>query len=223
MLSASLAETAACLIRVPTEVIKSRQQTLSYGEKVSTFQAFLAVGKEAGVRGYYRGFASTVGREIPFTCIQFPLYEHFKSTFAQRRRRQLSNPLSTSSSSTSSRGQIPGSEVALAGSTAGAIAAALTTPLDVAKTRIMLYREGKPPVVPSSASSSSAPVTLGPGVNRKILPTLRHILANEGPGALFSGIVPRTLWIGLGGAVFLGTFELGLSMLEPQLKTPSID
>ena len=102
MLSASLAETAACLIRVPTEVIKSRQQTLSYGEKVSTFQAFLAVGKEAGVRGYYRGFASTVGREIPFTCIQFPLYEHFKSTFAQRRRRQLSNPLSTSSSSTSS-------------------------------------------------------------------------------------------------------------------------
>ena len=51
-------------------------------------------------------------------------------------------------------------------------------------------------------------------VNRKILPTLRHIFINEGPRTLFSGFIPRTLWIGLGGFVFLGTFEAGVQALE---------
>lgn len=80
---------------------------------------------------------------------------------------------------------------------AGAIAAGLTTPLDVVKTRIMLDRH------PAQGD-----------VNRKILPTLRHIFVNEGPKALFSGFIPRTLWIGLGGFVFLGTFEAGVNIFE---------
>lgn len=29
----------------------------------------------------------------------------------------------------------------------------------------------------------------------------------EGVGALFSGVVPRTMWISAGGAVFLGVYE----------------
>jgi solute carrier family 25 S-adenosylmethionine transporter 26 len=51
-------------------------------------------------------------------------------------------------------------------------------------------------------------------VNKKIIATLRHIFTTEGPRALFSGFIPRTLWIGLGGFVFLGTFEAGLQVLE---------
>ncbi|KDN43096.1 mitochondrial carrier [Tilletiaria anomala UBC 951] len=209
MASASMAETAACLIRVPTEVIKSRQQTLSYGSTVSTWEAFRTVGRESGLRGYYRGFASTVGREIPFTCIQFPLYESFKLHFTNRRRgrrRYEQNPMQNQDS----RGDLTGFEVALSGSAAGAIAAALTTPLDVAKTRIMLHKQ-------DTTSATSHPLA---DVNKKIVPTLKHIMKIEGPGALFRGIVPRTLWIGLGGAVFLGTFELGLSVLEPPSDRP---
>jgi len=41
----------------------------------------------------------------------------------------------------------------------------------------------------------------------KIFPTLSRIYSEEGLPALFRGVVPRTLWIALGGAVFLGTFE----------------
>lgn len=64
MIAASTAEVAACLIRVPTEVIKSRQQTSSYGIKTTTAQAFQAVWKESGVKGYYKGFAGTISREV---------------------------------------------------------------------------------------------------------------------------------------------------------------
>jgi solute carrier family 25 S-adenosylmethionine transporter 26 len=64
MSAASIAEVAACLIRVPTEVVKSRQQTSTYGQKVSSLRAFQAVVKEQGIRGLYAGFAGTVGREV---------------------------------------------------------------------------------------------------------------------------------------------------------------
>jgi solute carrier family 25 S-adenosylmethionine transporter 26 len=40
------------------------------------------------------------------------------------------------------------------------------------------------------------------------LPTrFRQIYVQEGAKALFAGIVPRTMWISAGGAVFLGVYE----------------
>lgn len=204
MAAASTAEVAACLIRVPTEVIKSRQQTLTYGKGTTTFQAFQTVLRETGLRGLYRGFGSTVGREIPFTCIQFPLYERLKLEMAK------SNMLPDSARSTKAQQQgrelsdvdlvrsLPTWQAGLAGSIAGAIAAGLTTPLDVVKTRIMLY---------TKKVGATTFQDLPRGVNTSIIPTLLHIARTEGVMTLFSGFVPRTMWIGLGGAVFLGTFD----------------
>lgn len=76
---------------------------------------------------------------------------------------------------------------------AGAFAAAMTTPLDVAKTRIMLSRNNTPTLTTAHYSGT--------------LSTLGRIASQEGVRALFSGVMPRTLWIGLGGAVFLGVYE----------------
>lgn len=36
---------------------------------------------------------------------------------------------------------------------------------------------------------------------------MKQIYASEGIRALFAGVVPRTLWISAGGAVFLGVYE----------------
>ncbi|RZH96919.1 hypothetical protein EIG99_15380 [Staphylococcus condimenti] len=48
-----------------------------------------------------------------------------------------------------------------------------------------------------------------------MLATLRSIVQQGGTGALFAGVVPRTLWIGLGGAVFLGTFDVVAKIIQP--------
>ncbi|PPQ64843.1 hypothetical protein CVT24_008208, partial [Panaeolus cyanescens] len=175
MISASVGEVAACMIRVPTEVIKTRMQTSSYGaEGASSLSAFKLVLKQEGVRGLYRGFGITVMREIPFTSFQFPLYEFLKL--------QLSKKLN--------RKPLYAHEAAACGSIAGGVAAALTTPLDVLKTRVMLdMRDGTKEKLPSLPSR------------------LKTIYLTEGSKALFAGVVPRTLWISAGGAVFLGVYE----------------
>uniref|UniRef100_A0AAQ4NSJ5 Mitochondrial S-adenosylmethionine carrier protein n=1 Tax=Gasterosteus aculeatus aculeatus TaxID=481459 RepID=A0AAQ4NSJ5_GASAC len=60
MLAASLGEIVACLIRVPTEVIKQRTQA---SPSSTTYHTLLATLREEGVRGLYRGYGSTVLRE----------------------------------------------------------------------------------------------------------------------------------------------------------------
>ncbi|KAF8058709.1 mitochondrial carrier domain-containing protein [Lyophyllum atratum] len=175
MLSASVAEVAACLIRVPTEVIKTRTQTMTYGALgKSSYAAAKQVLANDGWRGFYRGFRSTVMREIPFTSLQFPLYELLKAQLSVKLQRK---PLYAH-------------EAAVCGSIAGGVAAALTTPLDVLKTRVMLdLRDPSKEKLPTLRSR------------------LRAIYIHEGPRALFAGVVPRTLWISAGGAVFLGVYE----------------
>jgi len=51
-------------------------------------------------------------------------------------------------------------------------------------------------------------------VDTRILTVFRNIVQQGGLRALFAGIVPRVTWIGLGGAVFLGTFDVAAKILD---------
>lgn len=52
-------------MRVPTEVIKTRMQTASYGNLAqSSFSAAKLVLSQEGLRGFYRGFNITIMREV---------------------------------------------------------------------------------------------------------------------------------------------------------------
>ncbi|KAJ3071032.1 hypothetical protein HDU98_005918 [Podochytrium sp. JEL0797] len=170
MMAASGGEVVACVIRVPTEVVKQRMQTGQYNS-VST--AVTSILKANGIRGLYRGYAMTIFREIPFCCVQFPLFEYMKKSWGKAQGRKA-EPL----------------EAAVCGSISGGIAAAVTTPLDVVKTRIML-----------SQNTSANTYNSIPG-------SFSKIVREEGYSALFKGIGPRVTWISIGGAVFLGSYEV---------------
>jgi hypothetical protein len=81
-------------------------------------------------------------------------------------------------------------ESAACGSIAGAIAAGLTTPLDVAKTRIMLET----------------------GQRSSIASMLLKIARNESPAKLFAGIYPRMCYLSLGAFVFFFAYEFTLNI-----------
>lgn len=130
MLAASAGEVAACFVRVPAEIVKQRTQAghKGVGGRATLWAnlRYLLQNKlgEGTIRGLYRGWNTTIMREIPFTVIQFPLYEKLKQLWSAYDNKSLS--------------LLKG---ALCGSIAGGVAAAATTPLDVIKTRIMLHKE----------------------------------------------------------------------------------
>ncbi|XP_041348608.1 S-adenosylmethionine mitochondrial carrier protein-like [Gigantopelta aegis] len=169
MIAASVGEVTACLLRVPVEVVKQRTQTK---HSSTSFNAFRKTVATEGFLGLYRGYISTISREIPFAFIQFPLWEYFKVLWS----RESGVPITAWQSG-------------ICGALAGGIAAGITTPLDVAKTRIML-------------AEKSSKIAQG-----SILYTLRQIRLQRGIKGLFAGVVPRVIWISIGGAIFLGVYE----------------
>lgn len=176
MSSAAFGEVAACIIRVPVEVIKQRRQA---GFHSSSSYILRSILTSEGIAGLYRGYLTTVLREIPFSFIQFPLWEGMKSFWSEKQGRPVS-PWQSS----------------VCGALSGGIAAAVTTPLDVAKTRIMLAD-------PASVEARG-----------KLTVVLRSIYFAQGITGLFAGIVPRVLWISIGGAIFLGVYDKALVVLS---------
>jgi len=128
MVAATLGEIAACAVRVPTEVVKQRAQATRGSTSLSVLKEILQHRATQGASGVfkelYRGWTATVLREVPFTVIQFPLWEALKQSTLDGQKTQNT-----------------ASESALFGCISGAVAAAATTPLDVIKTRMMLSRD----------------------------------------------------------------------------------
>lgn len=199
MLASSLGEIAACAIRVPTEVVKQRAQAgLFGGSSLLALQDILAFrhqrnGYAVMVRELYSGAGVTIMREIPFTIVQFSLWEYFKSSYSIYQHEKHGRK----------RGMVTALESALFGSAAGAIAAGATTPLDVLKTRIMLRRREHGD---KSARAGAFQV-------------LSQIRKDEGMQGLFRGFGPRIAWISTGGAIFLGTYQWAWNTLGEPVKT----
>uniref|UniRef100_A0A665UA15 Mitochondrial S-adenosylmethionine carrier protein n=1 Tax=Echeneis naucrates TaxID=173247 RepID=A0A665UA15_ECHNA len=164
MLAASLGEIVACLIRVPTEVVKQRTQA---SPSSTTYHMLLATLKEEGVRGLYRGFGSTVLREVRLIQKIF-----FLTLWSRRQGHTLYSW-----------------QAAVCGAFAGAVAAFVTTPLDVAKTRIMLAKAG------SATANGNIPAVL------------YDVWKSRGLPGLFAGSIPRMTFISVGGFIFLGAYE----------------
>lgn len=155
-----------------------RSQT-SLAKQVSNMALARDILAREGLTGLYRGFSSTIMRDLPFSAIQYPIWEKLKSRHLKRHKQ----PANVTQS-------------AWYGSIAGGIAAFVTTPLDVAKTRIML----------ADTKDSLA--------SGKILAALKGIHSERGINGLFAGVVPRVLWISAGAAIFLGTYEKALEILK---------
>jgi solute carrier family 25 (mitochondrial S-adenosylmethionine transporter), member 26 len=208
MSAASVGEAVACLIRVPTEVIKAHMQTcpdnhslLHHTQRILYEHRHTASSTPTSrlqywTGGLYRGYGITLLREIPFAMIQFPLYERLKVLWAERIALHEGGTLN---GTTTHALQGHPWAAATCGSISGAIAAAATTPLDVVKTRLMLGkdRQGR--------------------VYHGVVDVVRRTLAEEGSQAMWKGLAPRVMWISIGGFVFFGAYEESKAILTPVL------
>ncbi|XP_038174326.1 S-adenosylmethionine mitochondrial carrier protein isoform X2 [Arvicola amphibius] len=130
--------------------------------------------------------AASAGEVIPFSLVQFPLWESLKALWSWQ------------------RGHVVDSwQSAVCGAFAGGFAAAVTTPLDVAKTRIMLAKAGSSTAVGN------------------VLSAMHAVWRTQGLAGLFAGVVPRMAAISMGGFIFLGAYDQTRSLLlEVGRKSP---
>mmetsp|Transcript_14246 Transcript_14246/g.28014 ORF Transcript_14246/g.28014 Transcript_14246/m.28014 type:complete len:270 (+) Transcript_14246:103-912(+) len=175
-LAAGIGECCACLVRVPTEVVKQNMQAGNYG---SLSEAANSLMKAEGLGGFYRGFFTTIMREIPFSLIQFPLWEGMKAKWGESQGRPVS-PW----------------QGAICGAVSGGFSGALTTPLDLAKTRLML-----------GADAKGVPYT-------GMVDVWARVYQEGGIRMLYAGAGPRTFWLTLGGVFFFGAYEQTSAILK---------
>lgn len=172
MVAASAGEVISCLIQVPVEIVKQRRQA-NCNEFSSSSAVIKQIRKYEGLKGFYRGYNTTVLREIPLCMIQFPMWERLKSEWRKRQNQD-----------------VEAWQSAVCGSVASGVGASITTPLDVAKTRIMLAKTGSDMATKESLRFA-----------------IRAIYKENGMKGLFAGLIPRTLWMSIGGALFFGVYE----------------
>ncbi|XP_016510594.1 S-adenosylmethionine carrier 1, chloroplastic/mitochondrial isoform X3 [Nicotiana tabacum] len=165
------------IVRVPTEVVKQRMQT---GQFASAPDAVRLIVAKEGFRGLYAGYGSFLLRDLPFDAIQFCLYEQLRMGYKLAAKRDLKDP-----------------ENAMIGAFAGAITGAITIPLDVIKTRLMIQGSTKQ--------------------YEGILHCVSSIVKEEGASTLFKGIGARVLWIGIGGSIFFGVLEKVIVATRPEI------
>lgn len=89
----------------------------------SVYQCFRSVYRSEGLTAFYVSYPTTLTMTVPFTAVQFSAYESLKGVL---------NPEGTYSPMTH----------ITAGGVAGGLAAAVTTPLDVAKVCLSSSEEG---------------------------------------------------------------------------------
>lgn len=184
-----LADVAASLLYVPSEVLKTRLQlqgrynnphSLSAHNYKNTYDAITSIYKKRGVGGLYHGWGATLLRDVPYSAIQFTIYESMKKYFI--RTSCNGDPAKLSSIHDLS-----------SGATAGAIAGGLTTPLDVCKT--YLQTQHRKPRASTFLSAAAEEISKVHNVSYTgIFSALRGVYTSSGVSGLFAGVGVRMVW-----------------------------
>lgn len=224
--ASSLAELVSCAILTPAEVIKQNAQMVTAGS--STNATIQTLSKfRSNPSALWRGYTALAGRNLPFTAMQFPMFERLKVAIREYRdRRGLTTGTIVES----------GCITALSAGSAGAVAAIITTPIDVVKTRIMLSagddapkeapqsqsKSGKAGLVDAFGKSVESPKESVKSAARSLNPMTakqkgrksswqigQEIMQEKGIKGLWRGGALRGVWTFVGAGLYLGAYESG--------------
>ncbi|KAG9312970.1 mitochondrial carrier domain-containing protein [Chiua virens] len=126
-LAGAAATVASDALMNPFDVIKQRMQ-VHQSEFRSVFTAIRVVHRTEGLNAFYVSYPTTLTMSIPFTAVQFTVYEQIK---------MMLNP----------KGEYSPVTHMIAGGVAGGVAAGVTTPLDVAKTLLQTRGTSQDPEI----------------------------------------------------------------------------
>ena len=150
------------MLGAPFELLRTRLQAEKRLPSRETFRVLLKEAKESNYRMLFRGAVPTLYRDIPFSGIYWGLFESLnpdKSIIANN---------------------------FWYGCLSGTVAATLTIPFDVAKTRRQVAHDSV-----------------------SMIPLMRQMVRQEGPLVLFSGLLPRIAKVAPACGIMIATYEFG--------------
>lgn len=196
-------------VMVPSDVVKQRLQMYNSPYKNAT-DCIVKTARKEGLKAFYRSYFTQLNMNIPFQVTHLITYDKMQSILNNKREY---NPFSH----------------CVSGAVAGALAAAITTPLDVCKTLINTQEccnpDEKCKTINSSSmnasnqktnlslllrnttfvqhSQSIATLTRANGLTDAV----KIIYRTEGYRGFFKGILPRTIFQVPGTAVSWSVYE----------------
>ncbi|ROT36697.1 mitochondrial carrier [Sodiomyces alkalinus F11] len=214
--ASAIAEMASCVVLAPAEVVKQNAQMLRRQQQNGTrassstsLQAVYQIAASGARKRLFTGYTALVARNLPFTALQFPIFEHLRDRIWDRT--DPSQARSRQRKRKRERGLLETAVVnGVSAGAAGAMAAFVTAPSDVVKTRMMLSAgDGEDPKDPASTRSRSDPETCqNRSRSRSSWSTAREVYRNNGLRGLFRGGLLRSVWTALGSGLYLGTYEM---------------
>lgn len=220
--ASAIAECSSCLVLTPAEVIKQNAQMLqqriasdasghgSPSGRSTSLQALRQLGGADAGRRLLSGYAALVARNLPFTAIQFPIFEFARERAWRRRRPTTTGGREPEKRGLLETGVVTGTSAGLAGS----FAALITTPMDVVKTRMMLsageQEDGRRGVHERMGKNRPARDKYN---TRGSLAVAREVVAERGVAGLFRGAILRSVWTAVGSGLYLGMYEVAKAWL----------
>eukprot|EP00188_Purpureofilum_apyrenoidigerum_P003435 Plantae.Rhodophyta-Purpureofilum_apyrenoidigerum.ctg3589.p1 GENE.Plantae.Rhodophyta-Purpureofilum_apyrenoidigerum.ctg3589~~Plantae.Rhodophyta-Purpureofilum_apyrenoidigerum.ctg3589.p1 ORF type:complete len:301 (-),score=21.63 Plantae.Rhodophyta-Purpureofilum_apyrenoidigerum.ctg3589:9-911(-) len=169
------------ILYVPWEGVKQRMQTNTVASR-SIRHAFITTFREGGIKAIYRGWLATLLRDIPFTVIELVIYDGLKTQYRHRIKGKELRTLESLS----------------LGGLSGALAGAITCPVDVIKTRLMT----------------------GVAVQGDFRADVQYLFRKEGLPVFFRGVGARVAIIAPMTAIFFAVFETSRVALRRSLALP---
>ncbi|KAL9651250.1 hypothetical protein ABK040_006251 [Willaertia magna] len=190
MIAGSSAELLSSAIFIPCEVIKCRYQTSSLKESLkntNVIKSMLEIIQKEGVKGLYSGYSASIARDVPYSALQFFLYEVLKKKVIYWNHNTKNQNISKNIHD--EMNNINFLQTIVIGGIAGGTAAIFTNPMDVLKTRLQ---------------ANNSVNTYG---NKKMVPLARDLIKYEGYKCFYAGALPRVIWVTSYTAIIFACFE----------------
>lgn len=187
-LAGAMGNLVSSAILVPKELITQRMQAGAQGR---SWEVLLRTVEKEGFIGLYTGYSAALVRNLPASVLSFSSFEYLKAAWLKKSGKNRLEPWQS----------------VLSGALAGAISSALTTPLDVVKTRLMTQARTVTVGSLSTLAEAELQAKIAASTYKGITSTLRKIWLEEGWRGLTTGVLPRILYSACFSALGYFAFE----------------
>ncbi|GAM21946.1 hypothetical protein SAMD00019534_051210, partial [Acytostelium subglobosum LB1] len=194
LIAGSLGRVVSVTVTSPFELIRTNLQGITNRKTLHFVPLIREIVGNVGLTGLWRGLSPTLMRDVPFSAIYWSCYEIIK--------KKRASPFYINF---------------VSGAMSGSIAAVVTTPIDLIKTRIQMTAQ-----LTASKSNQNNSIISSSRNRTSAIYHAKEIYREEGLMGFTKGMVPRLAKVAPACAIMISTYEWVKSVNLDELAMSSI-